>query len=77
MIVAGVQAIFIQDKETKDFLCQNLHVMSVELGTGAMQDAAWLLSTSFEKQQRLWTVSSDASRMSWDEIFKESPLFLM
>ncbi|CZT41582.1 uncharacterized protein RSE6_01338 [Rhynchosporium secalis] len=81
MVIAGQQAVHYQDEKEKEFLCWELHNMSRSLGAGAMQDGAYLISRMFHRQkqgiQKLGQKQSHNGRLTWDEIFEGSPLFMM
>ena len=75
-MITGQQAVYDLDPAGKNFTCESLHIMSIELGTGGMQDAAYLISSAYAKQELL-ARSGREERLSWDVIFGDSPLFFM
>ncbi|RDW57098.1 hypothetical protein BP6252_13844 [Coleophoma cylindrospora] len=77
MVIAGQQSALNLDKPELAFLCQNLHVMCFELGAGSMQDAAYFLSSAYERQAQSVSDGCDEQRLSWDAIFEKSPLFFI
>lgn len=81
IVVAGQQTVYYQDEREKDFLCWELHNMSRSLGAGAMQDGAYLISHMFTKQKEANTLNDQTHgherKLTWDEFFKDSPLFMM
>lgn len=59
--------------EDRSFIAQSLRLLSTELGTMAMREAAEFL-------EALWAVDSEHGRggcVGWDTIFHKEPLFLM
>ncbi|KAL2069768.1 hypothetical protein VTL71DRAFT_14447 [Oculimacula yallundae] len=81
MVIAGQQAVYYQDEKEKEFLCWELHNMSRSLGAGAMQDGAYLISHMFHRQkkgtQKHGQKQSHDGKLTWDEFFEDSPLFMM
>jgi hypothetical protein len=82
LIIYGQQAIYYQDEKEKNFTCWELHSMGRKLGAGSMQDGAYLISRMYEKQKemrrrKIGGVVGKERKLSWDEIFEDSPLFMM
>ncbi|KAL5342714.1 fungal-specific transcription factor domain-containing protein [Aspergillus crustosus] len=80
LAMAGVHSVVLKhDRDDFDYICAQLYEMTAKLGTLCMRDAAVFL-------QRLWEVTSDTGVgglgqnwrvLTWDEIFKDAPLFLL
>jgi hypothetical protein len=75
LAIAGVQSV-VAKHHRKDFeyICAKLYEMTAALGTHNMRDAALFL-------ERLWMETSgsgiDGHSSTWDDIFKNAPLFLL
>jgi hypothetical protein len=76
LAMAGVQSVVLKrDRIDFDYIGARLYNMTAELGTLCMRDAAVFL-------ERLWVGASASESnghrlLTWDEIFKEAPLFLL
>ncbi|KAL2869577.1 Zn(II)2Cys6 transcription factor [Aspergillus lucknowensis] len=86
LAIAGVQAVLARNETDYVYICDRLFEMTADLGTLCMRDAALLM-------QRLWREASilpgtsildrsgsglgAARAMSWDEVFRDAPLFLL
>ncbi|KAF7164450.1 hypothetical protein CNMCM5623_008997 [Aspergillus felis] len=71
LAIAGVQSVVVhRNGPDFEFIHGHLLEMTVDLGTMCMRDAALLL-------EKLWTTSTADTTMTWDEVFKNAPLFLL
>ncbi|GIJ83500.1 hypothetical protein Asppvi_002323 [Aspergillus pseudoviridinutans] len=72
LAIAGVQSVIVhRNGPDFAFIHGQLLEMTADLGTMGMRDAAFLL-------EKLWTASTaDTTTMTWDEVFKDAPLFLL
>lgn len=75
LAIAGVQSVVARHhREDFEYICTKLYEMTAALGSHCMRDAAIFL-------ERLWMGTSDSGAdghpLTWDEIFKDAPLFLL
>jgi hypothetical protein len=75
LAIAGVQcAMERRSRDDYEYICGRLYEMTAVLGTLCMRDAAVFI-------QRLWGDSKEmrvrGGGMTWDEIFRDAPLFLL
>ncbi|CEL07659.1 hypothetical protein ASPCAL10815 [Aspergillus calidoustus] len=75
LAIAGVQCAMVRrSRDDYEYICGRLYEMTAVLGTLCMRDAAVFI-------QRLWGDSEEmrvrGGGMTWDEIFRDAPLFLL
>lgn len=75
LAIAGVQSVVARHhRQDFEYICTKLYEMTAALGSHCMRDAAIFL-------ERLWMEISDSGTdghpLTWDEIFKDAPLFLL
>ncbi|KAL3466147.1 fungal pheromone mating factor STE2 GPCR-domain-containing protein [Aspergillus heterothallicus] len=75
LAIAGVHcATEHRNREDYEYICERLYEMTAVLGTLCMRDAAVFI-------RRLWGEAGEVrlrgGAMSWDEIFRDAPLFLL
>jgi transcription factor-like protein len=75
MVIAGVEAVYAGDERHLKSLQHRLQGVTRDLGTLAMRDAAGFLGNLWDRSHD--NALGNTSYQCWDEIFSESPLFLM
>ncbi|KAL4881759.1 fungal-specific transcription factor domain-containing protein [Aspergillus karnatakaensis] len=78
LAIAGVQSVvFRHDSNDFEYICAGLYEMTAELGTLCMRDAAVFLRQLWAETRASALEATERRMFTWDEIFKEAPLFLL
>lgn len=73
MVICGIESA--SQGGRIDFLCENLEMMTVDLGTNGMREAAAFLRDLVKLRQNRGASRVDMFEFEWDEIFARAPIF--
>lgn len=73
MVICGIESA--SQGGRIDFLCENLEMMTVDLGSYSMREAAAFLRDLVELRQSRGASHGEIFEFDWDEIFARAPIF--
>lgn len=77
IVIAGVEAAARGDRGVLEYLTFHLKVLTFDLGTMAMREAAYFLEHLWEDCARQRLDSAGYVRINWDRVFEARPVFLL
>lgn len=74
MVICGIETV--AQGGRIDSICDNLEMLTVELGTNGMRDAAEFLRELVKLRQSRGAKAGETIEFDWDEIFARAPIFV-